>query len=123
MMSSRPGRRRCGRAGDDVVGAGAADDALGVEAETLADSRPQGRCRAVRVAVRVGGTGGDRGGDAWRRAEGAFVRGELDHLHAAGELGLAGGVGVDLEDLGTRAEGHAGGLSGSRQGKEDRPAF
>ena len=87
---------------EQIVGAGAADDAGRIEAERAADRLAQfGRC-AVRIILQMPP---DRrvGLDRLRaRAERRLVRRELEDLRDAGRAALARHIGLDVEHAGTR---------------------
>ncbi|RXT27701.1 hypothetical protein B5U98_02605 [Bosea sp. Tri-39] len=92
------------------VRAGAADDAVGVEAVAAGDRLAQLRRRAVGIEFKLAGKvaiGRDRLG---ARAERGLVGGELVQLDAGRSRGLAGDIGLDVEDAGTR-DGAGGGQS------------
>src|SRR5262249_33315786 len=86
----------------EVVGARAADDAAGIEAERAPDRLAQRGRVAVGVVLQVF-TDRVIGGDSPRaRSERRFVRRQLEHAGDAGCLALARHVGIDREYARTR---------------------
>ena len=89
---------------DQLVGAGAADHALGIEVEAGADRLAQRPGTAVRVTVHDRdrrAQGRDRPG---ARPERRLVGRELDDIRHALDLGLAADVGLDLQNAGARPQ-------------------
>jgi hypothetical protein len=86
--------------GEDLVRAGAADDALGVEPVHGGDGGAQGGVGAVGIDVEGARGGGEGVEGLRRRAERAFVGAELEHARLAVEPGLAADIGGDRENAG-----------------------
>src|SRR6185312_10738686 len=87
---------------DELVGAGAADDARRIEPVAPGDRLAQRHRPAIGIAVdllRLGAIGLD---GARARTERALVRGEADDARHALDLGLAADIGSDVEDAGPR---------------------
>jgi hypothetical protein len=94
---------------EQIVGAGAADDAVGVEPESAPDRLAQLGRGAVRVILEMLGErpiGGDR---LRARAERRLVRGKLDHARHAGRGASARHIGIDGEHAGARLRTKRGG--------------
>ncbi len=87
---------------EQIVGAGAAHDAIGIEPERGADCVAQGRSRAVRVSLKVL-AGYAIGRDRIRaRPQRRLVGGKLEHLGDAKRGALARNVRGNLEHAGSR---------------------
>jgi hypothetical protein len=87
-----------GEQAENLVGAGAADNALGIEAVARADRLAQRDGAAIRVAMHAGG-GLVIGLDGARaRAQSALVRRQLHRIGIAGDLRLAADIGFDGVD-------------------------
>jgi hypothetical protein len=84
------------------VGAGAADDAIRIEAEALADRLTQNARRAFRVVLKMRRAVLVRGDRLRRRAEWGLVGGQLVDFGNAGSLALARGIGGNIENARTR---------------------
>ncbi len=87
---------------EEVVGAGAAHDARGIEAEGAADRLAQFRRRAVGIVLEMAGDaliGLDR---LRARPQRRLVGGQLVDPGDAGRAALAGNIGLDREHAGTR---------------------
>ena len=84
----------------EIVGAGAADDALGIEPERMPDRLAQIARRTVRIILEMIG-GGLVGRDRARaRPERRLVRRQLEYLGHARCAALAGHIGRDIEHAG-----------------------
>ena len=85
----------------EIVGAGAADDAVGIEPERVPDRLAQLDGRTVRIILEMIG-GGLVGRDRARaRPERRLVRRQLEYLGHARRAALAGHIGRDIEHAGT----------------------
>ncbi len=94
---------------EQIVGAGAADDAVGIEPESAPDRLAQLGRGAVRIVLEMLGEraiGGDR---LRARAERRLVRGKLDHARDAGRRAPARHIGIDGEHAGARLRTKRGG--------------
>ena len=84
-----------------VVGAGAADDAVGIEPERAPDRLAQLARRAVRIILADASATDLIGRDRARaRPERRLVRRQLEHLGDARRAALAGHIGLDIEHAG-----------------------
>ena len=82
----------------DLVGAGAANDAVGVQPVARRDRSPQQSCRSIGIALQCAGDileRGDRLG-AWPQRR--FVGRQLYRLDPGGKLALARNVSVDFQN-------------------------
>ena len=83
-----------------VVGAGAADDAVRIEPERPPDRFAQFARRAVRIIFKMRADGLISRDGARARSEWRLVRRQLVYLGDAGRAALAGHVGLDVEHAG-----------------------
>src|SRR5690349_24563694 len=87
---------------DELVGAGAADDARSVESVAPRQRLAQLDRAAIGITVELAGNRAIGGHRAWARAKRALVRGKPDEPVDALDLGLAADIGSDVEDARTR---------------------
>src|SRR5262249_589536 len=87
---------------EQVIGAGSAHDAVGIEPEGVSDGLAEGRRRAVRIVLQMVGDGAIGGDRLWTRAQRGLVRGQLEYARDAGGGASARHVRVDSEHAGSR---------------------
>src|ERR1700728_3852466 len=89
-----------------IVGARAADDAVGIEPEGAPDRLAQVARRAVRIVLQMIGPGPIGGNGARARSERRLVRRQLEYLGDPRRFALAGHIGLDIEHAGPRLGTH-----------------
>ena len=83
---------------DKLVGAGAADDAFGIETEMGGDGMAQLGRGAVGIPENLVCDIAIGGNSLWTGAERALVRGKTDDALRAGDLGFAADIRRDVEN-------------------------
>jgi hypothetical protein len=94
---------------NQLIGSGAADDALRIDVEAGPQRTAQLVRAAIRVAVQLAGHAGKRRLRRGRRAEGTFVGRQFDDAVHTFNLALAGDIGGDLHHFGARLRARGGG--------------